>query len=617
MEGDVSRFGWGKLRPSFLQWLNSPKWLLVFLSSFYFAMSLMLNGTYSVSISTIEKRFGLTSSTTGMITSMFDVACLIVTAFVSYYGGQQSKARWLSSGLLLLILGSFIFMSPHFIIGPYKPGNAEQSLFPPLCQSNSTNASHSACDSTTSAGHWYYTALFCIGMLIIGFGGSPLYVLGIAYLDESVKKKVSSMYVGFFSASGILGAAVGFGLGGLFLSINVDVGQETSLTPADSRWIGNWWLGCVVLIAVSLLLLPGISGFPRVLAGAPKDHEEPNKTDAVSKGAYEDALAVNRIEYTSLKDLKIATKTLFTSPSYVLISIGISMNYFEVTATIAFMPKVIHILYNIPPSKVSLLFGAVVAVPVLLGQLCGSYLVKKLQLGAEGALKVVCIVTALGIVVASCYLLTNCDSPEILGVTKDFENKTSQTTNGCGVPCDCRSWPYYPVCDGNTTLWSPCHARCTLYSRKEKTFHGCRCTVSNHSVVKPGKCPKDCAAKPAFLFVLALTGFTIFFIQIPVIIAVLRSVPYRLRAYAMGWQLNLTRLLGAIPGPIIYGKLIDTACIQWQETCDGKGSCQEYSHWRLVVITAVVAIIIKIISFLSFVLAWKFLKRDLRKNGPV
>ena len=53
---------------------------------------------------------------------MFDIACLIVTAFVGYYGGQQSKARWLGSGLLFLALGSLIFISPHFIIGPYKPG---------------------------------------------------------------------------------------------------------------------------------------------------------------------------------------------------------------------------------------------------------------------------------------------------------------------------------------------------------------------------------------------------------------------------------------------------------------------------------------------------------------
>ena len=62
------------------------------------------------------------SSTSGIITSMYDVSFLLVTTFVSYYGGQQSKARWLGAGLILLILGNFIFIMPHFIIGSYEPG---------------------------------------------------------------------------------------------------------------------------------------------------------------------------------------------------------------------------------------------------------------------------------------------------------------------------------------------------------------------------------------------------------------------------------------------------------------------------------------------------------------
>ena len=82
------------------------------------------------------------SSTSGLITSMFDIASLIVTAFVGYYGGQQSKARWLSSGLLFLALGSLIFISPHFIIGPYKPGNVytdKRSVLRRLCVDTNRN----------------------------------------------------------------------------------------------------------------------------------------------------------------------------------------------------------------------------------------------------------------------------------------------------------------------------------------------------------------------------------------------------------------------------------------------------------------------------------------------
>ena len=58
----------------------------------------------------------------GIVTSMYDVACLFVTVFVSYYGGQQSKARWLGGGLFILGIANFVFILPHFIIGNYEAG---------------------------------------------------------------------------------------------------------------------------------------------------------------------------------------------------------------------------------------------------------------------------------------------------------------------------------------------------------------------------------------------------------------------------------------------------------------------------------------------------------------
>ena len=51
-------FGWLRFRPTWLQFLNTPKWFLFFLSQYFFTQSIVLNGVYPGSISTIEKRFG-------------------------------------------------------------------------------------------------------------------------------------------------------------------------------------------------------------------------------------------------------------------------------------------------------------------------------------------------------------------------------------------------------------------------------------------------------------------------------------------------------------------------------------------------------------------------------
>lgn len=53
-------------------------------------------------------------------------------------------------------------------------------------------------------------------MVVAGIGNSPLYALGVPYMDQNVKAKVSPMYLGIFVGfGGILGKTY---LHGLFQS---------------------------------------------------------------------------------------------------------------------------------------------------------------------------------------------------------------------------------------------------------------------------------------------------------------------------------------------------------------------------------------------------------------
>jgi hypothetical protein len=44
--------------------------------------------------------------------------------------------------------------------------------------------------------HANYMWLFLIGQLLHGAGASPLYTLGVTFIDENVSKKMSSVYLG-------------------------------------------------------------------------------------------------------------------------------------------------------------------------------------------------------------------------------------------------------------------------------------------------------------------------------------------------------------------------------------------------------------------------------------
>jgi len=76
-----------------------------------------------------------------------------------------------------------------------------------LCVGNLTNSDRKTdCAKDDHGGNNLYYALFILGMVIGGLGFSPLYALGVPYMDQNVKAKVSPMYLGIFVGfGGILG----------------------------------------------------------------------------------------------------------------------------------------------------------------------------------------------------------------------------------------------------------------------------------------------------------------------------------------------------------------------------------------------------------------------------
>ncbi|EDO37235.1 predicted protein, partial [Nematostella vectensis] len=60
-----------------------------------------------------------------------------------------------------------------------------------------------------------------------------------------------------------------------------------------------------------------------------------------------------------------------------------------------------------------------------------------------------------------------------------------------------------------------------------------------------------------------------------------RSVADNQRGYALGLQFVFIRLLGSLPGPILFGHLIDSTCTLWRYNCGTRGNCLNYKHDRL------------------------------------
>ena len=72
-----------------------------------------------------------------------------------------------------------------------------------------------------------------------------------------------------------------------------------------------------------------------------------------------------------IKKLPAVTKELFSIPGYVFLCLGSALEYFVITAAMAFFPKVIYVLFNTPLTELSWLYGTAVVLPILGGQILG------------------------------------------------------------------------------------------------------------------------------------------------------------------------------------------------------------------------------------------------------
>lgn len=191
----------------------------VLLLSFLVTLQQALSSGYINSvITTIEKRFEIPSSLSGLIASSYEIGNVITVIFVSYLGSRRHIPVWIGVGAVIMGIGSLIFMVPHFIAEEHtgiKMANTsdenmcrvvsvhEQDIglgrlssglsSPPLAPHNNLRGDNCIEGSPSTTGP---VLLFVLAQLLLGCGGSPLFTLGTTYIDDHVRPDSSSIYIG-------------------------------------------------------------------------------------------------------------------------------------------------------------------------------------------------------------------------------------------------------------------------------------------------------------------------------------------------------------------------------------------------------------------------------------
>ncbi|KAK2885765.1 hypothetical protein QQF64_020788 [Cirrhinus molitorella] len=618
--------GWGALTPRCIQTFNTPRWVLFFLCVASFLQGMIINGFINTVITSIERRFDLRSYQAGLIASSYDIAACVCLTFVSYFGGTGHKPRWLGWGVLIMALGSLVFALPHFTTPPYQVRVPERMG---LCSSNLTET----CVGE-EGGLSAYRYVFMLGQFLHGVGATPLYTLGVTYLDENVKSNYAPVYIGIFYTAAIVGPAAGYLLGGFFLNIYTEIDQTTELTPENPLWVGAWWIGFLAGGAAALVIALPILGYPRQLPGSQR-YVAMRVSEAHQLKDGSQVTAADPQFGKTVKDMPRSMLLLLKNPTFIFLCLAGATEATLIAGMSTFGPKFLESQFSLSASEAATWFGYMVVPAGGGGTFLGGFIVKKLNLRCRGIIRF-CMLCAVVSLMAIFIFLVHCPNVPMAGVTAPYYSKFTHNhysapylqteihnnsfsdldnlTASCNSGCHCVKELFNPVCGANGVMYfSPCHAGCSslnhTYSPSgRQVFSGCSCVVGNiswgeHGFAEEGRCVSSCNHMPAFLIFLFIIIFFTFLCSIPALTATLRCVPDSQRSFGLGIQWIVVRTLGGIPGPIAFGSVIDISCLLWEEQCGEYGSCYLYHNSAMSQYSLIAGIIYKVLGIIFFLLA--------------
>lgn len=172
---------------------------------FVFCMCLLMVVATAVStgylnsvITTIEKRFEIGSSVSGMIAASYEFGSLVSVIFVSYLGSNRHIPKWIGMGVLVMGIGSLLFALPHIIAPKYtlQSGMSINSTDENICRGSPEKPGGLCIDE--HSGNGGYVFLLIAAQILIGTGGTPILTLGITYVDNHVAKEKSPAYLGMW-----------------------------------------------------------------------------------------------------------------------------------------------------------------------------------------------------------------------------------------------------------------------------------------------------------------------------------------------------------------------------------------------------------------------------------
>ncbi|XP_051011645.1 solute carrier organic anion transporter family member 1B3, partial [Acomys russatus] len=563
------------------------------------------------SITQIERRFDISSSTAGLIDGSFEIGNLLVIVFVSYFGSKLHRPKLIGIGCFIMGVGAILTALPHFFMGYYRYStendinSLENSTL--MCLVNQTASFtetspgivKKGCEKESKSYMWIYVLM---GNMLRGIGETPIVPLGVSYIDDFAEEGHSSMYLGILHSVAMIGPILGFIFSSVSARLYVDVGfvdlKSIRITPKDARWVGAWWLNFIAMGLLSIISSIPFFFLPKI----PKTSQKERKNSAslhVLKIEEEKNLKANLTKQEKQAPVNLtgflqSLKSILTNHIFLIFLVLTLLQISSFIGSFTYLFKFIEQQFGQSASQANFLLGVITIPAMSTGMFIGGYIVKRFKLTVIGIVKFAFFTTFMSYAFQLLYFPLLCENKAFAGLTLTYDgmnpvdSHTDVPLSYCNLDCSCDKNQWEPICGKNgVTYISPCLAGCKSRGDKNNStvFYDCSCISdsgfqnTNHSA-HFGECPKVNCKTKYYLYILfqVIHSYFVAMGSTSFILILMKAVQPELKSLAMGFHSLVIRTLGGILAPVYYGALIDRTCIKWSVTsCGARGACRAYN----------------------------------------